>query len=357
MKAATISEAARRLKVHRQTVYRLIEAGTLRRLSGSGLIPLDDIQDIPRQRASLKTGCIRKISLAGHDPRQILSRLCSAAIHGADADTLLHAGRLMLEGDREFLDTLEAPAPPIVQCADLPDRSRPPRIGFPAFIAGRVRSFSKPLRKNLPLPKLWQGFWLAVTRSKLDIFPMFSGGWMRMAPDWQHDAAFFCRLDDSIPSFGSPAYRPTSDETKAAVYMEEHFRDALSADQFDRDGVPAVLSIIRAWNHAAQGDILAARLKLAALDIPPETASGLVRLSRRACGRFRLIKKETLGDVEMELSPRDIYEATYAAADHMDGVEAYTADFSSKQRPTRASIIQALGISMVTLRRWTAGGL
>ncbi len=357
MKAVNISEAAKRLKVHRQVVYRLIAAGAIQRLPGSGLIPLDSLQGIPRQRASLKNGCIRKIKLAGHeDPRRILYRLCSAARYGADADTLLHAGRLMLAGDREFLDTLESPAAPVVQCPDLPARSRPPRLGFPSFIAGRVRLFSRPLPKNIPfLSMLWPEFWSAVTRSKLETFPMFSGGWLRMAPKWQHDAAFFCRLDNPVLSFGSPSYRPTKHETDAVEYMGKRFRDALSGDQFGRDGVPAVLSIIQAWNLAEKELPDNAKDKLKAIGIPPGIADTLVLLVCQFYEQSRMIQIDTKGR-EPKPSPREIYEATWAAADRMDGVESYAAEFSSQQRPTRASIIQALGISMVTLRRWTTSG-
>lgn len=393
METVSISEAARILGRHRPAIYRLLESGVLRRLPGCR-IPAADLDKLPKQKRRLREVALARIRLAGHDPRRILIRLLKSAVGGADADTLIHAGRFLLEGNPDFLRTIEAPVAPVVKWK-APDgvgvKTR--FLNFPEFIAGRIRLYRPKLKiPDLSVLELWQAFWRTVIEADFYTFPLFRGGWMQLAPEWQNDATIYCQEQETVLSFSSPLYRPAPDERKAARYMAEHFPDSKVRDLYGLDNItPALLLIIRAMIAARHGDKDSTRDYLKQLPDPSakqeqdeliakslaaarkgETAKAArllaaseqipLGLPDKIIDALFILVRRTLGEYRLKQSKRNIDTLRGSDASgnrrpvKVGGVwkqpDAIRAE-SLHLPQNRAAVAQALGISRPTLYAWT----
>lgn len=362
MKTASISEAARILGRHRPAVYRLIESGAIRCLPGCR-IPVADLDKIPKQKRKLREVCFARIRRADLDPRRILYIL-SIAAQSADADTLIHAGRFLLEGNKNFLRTLEAENPPMVEHR-APDGEGAPFVGmdFPTFIAGRIRLYAnKPERIPLEAkaPVLWKIFWPAALGRPFKTFPLFRSGWIRLAPDWQNDATIYCPEQETVLSFASPVYRPTPAETNAARYMEKHFPESKVWDLYGLDNItPAALLIVKAIISArmeADEDPQTAVELLGELGVPASIALDLARLARRILGK-QSKKQAGLNPANLQSAGPDpsgksrilIGKDSRGAFSQQDYLPADLIHLPMN----RSAVAKALGISRPTLYAWT----
>lgn len=288
-------------------MYRLLASGVLRQP-----ITKAQLARLPRQRGALRETSIARITAAGFDPARVLWILNCAAANRADCDTLIHAGRFLLAGNAVFLAALFHP-PAVEWCGK--DYRQAPQLPFPAFIAGRVRLFSQTVPEQdsaATVRRLWGGYWRATLRAaKFDVCPSFQDGQLRFAPEWQNDAAIYCRAMPPVPSFFAPICKATQDERAALKKLSAWFPPSKVWDMYGLDKkTPVILLLVRAMLAARCQDSETALDYVRALGVPsPSTrlpfpqipdpewarvpmpqhvAAAYVRHVRRMLGHYRL---------------------------------------------------------------------
>ena len=356
----SISAAARILGRHRPEVYRLLDAGILKRHPGPRPISRAELASVPRQRRKVSETCLARIRAAGHKPASIPRYMNEAAAGGAACDLPIHAGRLLLAGEKGFLDAIEKPPLRVMPNPETCYISRAgyqapayPLVTFAAFVGWRVRCFaadyaaSGERNSSASTERLWVGFWYSLLRARFDVFPWLHPGiGIQFVPRWAEGFFPVTPYDKAGAaarrSFFAPAVQ-SSPEEKGALrdmvqrfpfdrFMEKHakgqrFRREMISVQGGAP-VPAdtYLVFIQAMIAARHDSDLEACDLFQALGVPKKTARPFVQYVRRLLGHYRL-----------------------ARDDGSNGMKGYASGIEANKK----DVAEALGISRPTLDAWT----
>lgn len=350
----SISEAARISHRPRRAIHRLLAAGQLkRRGTARKCIDVAALGALPAQRGRKMGTCLARIRGEGYDASRVLRFLNHAAGGGADADLLLHAGRFLLAGNRDFLAALDAPPIRLLDSPEkFPDLEAYPVLPFPAFVAWRIRCLAARYT-GAPAPadtaKAWRVFWRVVCSAPFDVFPRLRPAGLILAPRWT-DTFFPVNPGDKAGavSFFKPRIRFTTGETEAlktvaALFPGVRYGETIATGwrarresvvirrkvkgqgvAFTADAEPVPVLLIQAVEAARHGDRGKAMDLLCGLNVPQVTAGNLYRAIRRLEGAFRLSAEG-------------------------GGLRGH----ATNPTASKAAVSSALNVTRVTLSQWT----